>query len=121
MVINNKLLKNVTGFILWENPNPTSDFSTQNITLSSSDYDVLELFYRSDSTGGTSFSTKCLKGYGFQCEFNSTSSTNRWVRRIDRDSDTSYNVRNCIKVNDNTTANAQCVPLYVVGYKTGIF
>lgn len=31
--------------ILWENPNPTSNFNTQNITLSSNKYQFLEIVY----------------------------------------------------------------------------
>lgn len=118
---NNAAINNIKGKILWTNSNPTNDFASQNILLSSSDYDVLEVFYRSDISGGVGFSAKCLKGYGTQCVFNSNISTNMWVRRITRNSDTSFSATNCVKVNDNSTSNSQCVPLYIVGYKTGLF
>jgi hypothetical protein len=111
----------LNGKMLWTNTSPSSSFAAQNITLSSSDYDVLEIFCRSDSNGGLAWSVRTLKGYGVNLEFNSTSSTNRWVRRINRNSDTSFSADNAYKINDNSTTNDQCVPLYIVGYKTGLF
>lgn len=106
--------------VLWTNPNPDSNFTEQTITLSSSDYDVLEIFYRTDVTASISFSTKTLKGYGFQLDFNSISN-NKWVRRGMYISNTKFSVNNCTWSADSTVHNEQCIPLYIVGYKTGLF
>lgn len=122
---NDTLLSNITGNILWTNPNPTADFSAQNITLSSDDYDMLEFFWRNDVAGNRAFSTRTLKGYNVQSDMYSTVvPTRAWRRRADFVSNTSYSVGNCIRMEYNQTAyndNAYCVPLYVVGYKTGLF
>lgn len=122
---NDTLLSNITGNILWTNPNPANDFPSQTITLSSDDYDILEFFWRSDVVGNRVYSTRTLKGHSVQSDFNSTAvSTRAWRRRAEFVSNTSYNVGDCVRVEYNQTSfneNAYCVPLYVVGYKTGLF
>lgn len=116
-------IKRVNGTILWENPNPTADFTAQTITLSSSDYDMLEILYRSNAVGGIYFggNRKILKGYGTQLDWNSISSTNRWSRRMTPVSDTAFSVGDSTLVNTGALTNDQCVPLYIIGYKTGLF
>lgn len=122
---NADLLSNITGTILWTNPSPTTDFSAQTITLSSDDYDVLEFFWRSDMAGIRVHSTRTLKGYSVQSDIYSTVvPTRAWRRRADYVSDTSYSVGNCTRMEYNQTAyneNGYCVPIYVIGYKTGLF
>ena len=120
---NETLIGNITGTILWRNSNPTADFQAQEITLSSSDYDMLEILYRSNAVGGTYFggNRKILKGYGTQLDWNSIASVNRWSRRIIPVSDTVFSVGDSYLVTDGTTTNDQCVPLYIIGYKTGLF
>lgn len=117
-------LKRAFGTILWTNPNPSSSFAEQTLTLSSSDYDVLEFVWRTmPSASGDILvdSSKTLKGYGVQLEYGSTAGNYGWVRRIVRLSDTTFSVWNAIKNNDLSITNEQCVPLYVIGYKTGLF
>lgn len=122
---NADLLSNITGTILWTNPSPTTDFSAQTITLSSDDYDVLEFFWRSDVPGNRVYSTKTLKSYSVQNDIYSTVvPTRAWRRRADYVSDTSYSVGNCSRMEYNQTSyndNGYCVPIYVIGYKTGLF
>lgn len=122
---NDTLLSNITGNILWTNPNPTSDFSSQTITLSSDDYDVLEFFYGYDTSGVRVVSERTIKGNGVQFDVYSTVvPTRAWRRKAEFVSNTSYSVGNCTRMEYNQTAyneNGYCVPLYVVGYKTGLF
>ena len=111
--------------ILWTNPNPTSDFASQNIILDSDDYDVLEFYYRSDTNGLRMGTAKCLKGYGVQFDmFSMGFATRRWSRRGGAVSDVQYQFDNCSVFEQGqttTVTNEQCVPLYVIGYKTGLF
>lgn len=111
--------------LLWTNPNPTSTFNSQSITLSSDDYDVLEWFYRSDVNGNRTASSRCLKGSSVQFDmFSLGIATRRWGRRADYVSDTQYTVGNASvfeQGQSQQTINEQCVPLYVIGYKTGLF
>lgn len=122
---NADLLSNITGTILWTNPNPTSDFSSQTITLSSDDYDVLEFFYGYDTSGVRVVSERTIKGNGVQFDVYSTVvPTRAWRRRTEFVSNTSYSVGNCTRMEYNQTAyneNGYCVPIYIVGYKTGLF
>ena len=113
------------GKLLWTNPNPNVPFLPQEITLSSGDYDMLEFFYRSDMTGKRMASVKCLKGYSVQFDlFSMGIATRRWGRRLEFVSDTQYSVGDaivCEQGQSTQVLNEQCVPLYVIGYKTGLF
>lgn len=113
-----------TSKILWTNSNPNNDFAAQTITLNSADYDVLEWIYRSDVSGNLCFSEKSIKGYGTQFVMPSLSSgSKQWVRRIIRTSDTQFSAYDGRSLDGGTATNANsfCVPLYVIGYKTGLF
>lgn len=121
--INNNFQTKAT--LLWTNSNPSSSFSTQTITLSSSDYDVLEVYYKEATNTGTMTSTKLIKlnnsilaiptlnGLKLAMFTRNLSFTNAttikfydgWKRGSD------------INIVDNTV----CIPLYIVGYKTGLF
>lgn len=109
--------------VLWTNPNPLADFAAQTITLKNDNYDILEIYFRSNLSvaGYIGGHTSVLKGYGFQLDFHSTGGIHRWSRRIVRNSDTSYSAYNCSRLSEGTIANDQCVPLYIIGYKTGLF
>lgn len=114
--------------LLWTNPNPTSAFSAQTVTLSSSDYDVLEIFYF-DFTGTLNiYSTKTLKGSpcNLMALFQYQDHGYAGSRLATYVSDTSYNFQTPITVIESDafgrhTAAQWCVPLYIVGYKTGLF
>lgn len=122
---NADLLSNITGTILWTNSSPTSDFSPQNITLSSDDYDVLEFFYGYDTSGVRVVSERTIKGNGVQFDaYSIVVPTRAWRRRAEFVSNTSYSIGNCTRMEYNQTSyneNGYCVPLYVIGYKTGLF
>lgn len=112
--------------ILWTNPNPTSDFaSSQDIILSSDDYDVLEFYFRSDVSGNRTEVVKLLKGYSCQISmFSASIATRRWNRKLVYSSNTKYISENAYQLEQGQTTTAHneyCVPLYVIGYKTGLF
>lgn len=118
ITINTKLT-NITGQILWTNSRPTSDFSSQTITLSSGDYDFLEIFFCSNvqSENKTFEIRKTIKNYDVTL---STVVQNVNTYRIVRFTDATH-----LAVESGYTGtdvqDRRCVPLYVIGYKTGIF
>lgn len=94
------------AYKLWENPTPTVAFPTQNITLSSDDYDFLIV----ESAGEAGSSPYCSaliveKGKNILL-FNSSG-----YRAIVRNSDTSFTVRDC------GVGNQYIVPLIIYGMK----
>lgn len=116
------------GKILWTNPNPTNNFSGTTITLSSDDYDVYEIIYSSEATGtlnNTLKSTKSIKGYGTIMEITNPSGsvTPIRARNVTYDTDTSLIISNGYTNNvyPLSTDNSKCIPLYVIGYNTGLF
>ena len=119
----NDLVTNYNGVILWANQNPTADFASQNITLSSSNYDMLEWCFR-DVGSSYFFTTKTLKGYGGQVSYDSAGvSARHWIRRFSYTSDTQYAINDCSKCDSDAivSENANLVPLYVIGYNIGLF
>ena len=119
-----------SGDILWSNSNPTDDFSNQTITLNSSDYDAYELIYARSKSQNIRYSTgRIPKGSSFNIFVFAGEESGGYLsyryRNLNYVSDTSLSVSNCIQkiVNETTTgtANATCIPLYIIGYKTGLF
>lgn len=123
---NETSINGLIGTILWTNPSPNSDFDLQSITLNSNDYEILEVYFRSDVQGNRMGSVKVLKGYTLQCDMSSdgyATPTRRWVRRLIYVSDTEYSAKDCTRLEygeNVVTTNDQCVPLYIIGYKTGL-
>lgn len=114
--------------LLWTNPNPTSAFNAQTVTLSSSDYDVLEIFYFDFTDTLNIYSTKTLKGSpcNLMAMFQYQNHGYAGSRLVTYVSDTSYNFQTPLTIIESDafgrhTASQWCVPLYIVGYKTGLF
>lgn len=123
------IVNGLKGELLWSNPNPSSNFEAQNVTLSSDDYDVLEIFYYDYRANARMLSTRVKKGQN--CNLCSVFLTEGEVymstREMDYVSDTQYSLNNCSSVKNtiigtlNSSSPAQCIPIYIVGYTTGIF
>lgn len=123
--IKNKIVKKT---LLWTNPSPNNKFGPQSITLSSSDYDFLEIYYYDwgfDSAAWKDVKcVKTLKGYNTVLETLISYNSQAYVatRRIRYVNDTSLQVDNCYSlIQENTfssiTSNAWCIPLEIYGYK----
>lgn len=125
--INSKL----DGKLLWTNPNPNNAFGAQSITLSSNDYDVLEIYYY-DWVDTNSYKDllcqKTIKGHStkLQVQLSANSKGYAGNRRIRYINDTTLQIDDGYRVIDNSTfdnakANYWNVPVYIVGYKTNLF
>ena len=125
---NDTSIGNITGTILWTNANPETSLTGANITLSSSDYDVYEVYYYDWITGKHMKSEKALKGQNTMLDMLLYFEDSAFigVREITYVSDTSLSIGRCNALVDRdafshiTPAN-WCVPIYIVGYKTGLF
>lgn len=126
-VYNAPYINGQTGKILWTNPNPTSNFSGTIITLNSSDYDMYEIIYSSEAgtLNNTLKSTKSIKGYGTIMEITNPSGsvTPIRARNVTYDTDTRLMISDGYTNNvyPLSTDNSKCIPLYIIGYKTGLF
>lgn len=120
------------GTILWTNPSPTSDFASQTVNLSSSDYDFYEIIYI-EGTGTLSSvaisSGKTPKGKNTILDFivgleSGANMQYRW-REVAYNTDTKLDFAGGISKAFNATTliqrNDNAIPLYVIGYKTGLF
>lgn len=121
----NQISENIGGKILWTNESPTSNMTTRNITLSSGDYDVLEIFYKSAYNQNTIKTVKMLKNYNtimtsYSVNFSSTSYFMRAINYVDA---TTLTIGSGYSLNptSKTQNDGTCIPLYVIGYKTGLF
>lgn len=122
-------IDNLTGTILWTNPNITSSFESQTITLSSSDYDVLEIFYIDYTQENRVMSQRFIKGRNslLNALFMYDGKMYMAERAISYTSDTSLTIGNSRKIIDNNVIvtpsiiNSWLVPQCVIGYKTNLF
>lgn len=107
------------GILLWTNPNPTSNFAAQTITISSTDYDVLEIFYMTvQSTNNQLKNVKTIKNYNVVLDYYDGYSSKGALRTatIIGDQITFSN-----SFYDSITGSQNyCIPIYIIGYKTGI-
>lgn len=116
-------INSLTGTILWTNSNPGSAISSATtITLSSSDYDMLEVFYlqTTSSSGGTLYSNRFLKGYSTRMRIHTVDSVNVY-RTLTYQSSTSYTIQQTTADSSVLSPQNLAIPLYIVGYKTGLF
>lgn len=112
------------GTTLWTNPNPLSGFDAQNITLSSDDYDYLEVYYYGYLGNQTTQSMKVPKGVDFETPtiFSHVSAMHWGSRAFAYTSDTEIAVRiayGCNSTNPSvaTAVNDWLVPIKIIGYK----
>lgn len=111
--LNNKIHN---GTILWTNTNPTGEFSAQNITLNSTNYDVYEIYYKVTASSNDVRCSKSIKGFGTQMIMSTDQNP---IRRFAQ-----YVNANTLSITSATgsySSNSTIVPIYVVGYKTGLF
>lgn len=115
----NQEFENVKGKILWTNPKPTDSINTLSMTLENSDYDELEIFYQQSTGDSRCYSQKILKGHNgrIYLPYNVSGSYIPIYRNVDRNTDTSYTIGNITGFSDTSAI----IPLYVIGYKTGLF
>ena len=113
------------GVLLWTNSSPTSSFSAQTITLndSLSNYDCYTIMHRQSTTNGRIISTgKIPVGHGtFMAN---PLSTNQYRGTNENTSGSSITFTPGYKANaDGSFAedNTLVIPMYVIGYKTGLF
>lgn len=114
------------GKIIWTNQYPTNSFSNQNITLSEAlnNFDSYEILFaqaklNADPTnsGNRLMSTgKIPIGYGTVLNY----AVNNRYRLIDRPSgNTQMLIQDAY--NGGQVDNEKCVPIFVIGYNTGLF
>lgn len=116
----NKSISNLSGKILWTNSNPDIAINENtDITLSSSDYDMLEIYYKLAIDNNKVQSFKIPKGYDFTLD--SIGYQGLALRRfVNRNSDTSYTIASYSGENVANSGN-YIIPIYIVGYKTNLF
>ena len=108
---------------LWENPDPTSTFASQNITLSSDDYDMLLLVYNISTSNYAQKSCICEKGKNIILDLASHSSNGATSCRRDITFISATvlavgaNYRS-VGASTSTTENQMVIPVTVYGIKT---
>ena len=120
-----EIINNIGGKILWTNADPTVTMTTRNITLSSDDYDVLEIIYKAAYNQSTTKNIKMLKNYNtimtsYSINFTSTSYYMRAISYVDATTLTIGSGYN-LNPSNKTQNDGVCIPLYIIGYKTGLF
>lgn len=108
-------VSNLAGKILWTNPNPDTTFNAQTMTLSSSDYDIYEVFFHQTDGDPDYRSERSVKGHGIT--LNAVLQAGNARRIIHYTNETTLTAENAGIVGTNNNA----IPIMVVGYKTGIF
>lgn len=119
----------IQGKILWENPNSTNDFVAQTIELNSNEYDLLKIFYKQGKNVNTLLHEELIKGFDTRLSvampyYIGSDYVSNQYRDFTRKSDTSYEI-SIAKITYGSTSTKEAtnliIPVYVIGYKTGLF
>lgn len=118
---------NLKGKCLWKNSKPTEAMAYQygGITLSSSDYDVLEFYFYTGTDNKLMTVQKTMAGYGVVGMYINGYGGLVYGRNISYVSKTSYTINECYRYGSGATtppagANTFLIPAYVIGYKNSI-
>lgn len=111
-----KLSSIKTSEILWENPALDSDFSAQNIVLSSDHYDYLKVFFRQHNVGdGGCNSQDILKGKSASLAYATFAGASPivCVRKIQYVDDVTLSVG--AEISSGSTNQGYIVPIKIIG------
>jgi len=105
---------------LWENQSPTSRFSAQSIDLSSSNYDLLMIVFRMDTSRAYTKSVIIPKGGSAYLDFGYYTSADNQVtyyRTIASTDDDTLSVADASKAKNSSESSDDtiCIPTYVYG------
>ena len=113
------------GKIIWTNSNPTNNFDAQTITLDESldNYDCYEIVFKHSMAGNRFYSTgKIPVGHGTICFY--TANERYYRPTSDIVSGSSITFENSRTIGTGGTEivdNSRAIPVYVIGYNTGLF
>ena len=106
---------NITGQILWVNPNPTNAIDSDlNITFSSNNYDLVLWLVRYSTSIAEIISTNSIKEYGAKISNILNDGETLRYREIIYNSETSYTIK-------GSPNGGALIPYCAIGYKTGLF
>ncbi len=119
------------GTLLWINPDPLAAFPSQQISLSNSNYDMFETIYMLTTYGGYRYRKSTGKLPFEQGEKINLESVNydgnrgvvAYGRVFTETDKTSLSFTNCERYYDigAQVDNTYLIPLYIIGYNTGLF
>ena len=113
-------LNDKIGKVLWENTNPVG-VDTMDITLSSDDYDVLDIYYSLHLENIYMLSVTILKNYTALLQHTYYSSAVTQIINISRvmncDSPTKYTLSSLAVSSDSYNDNTRLIPLKIIGRK----
>ena len=122
------LLDKTYSQLLWTNPNMSNAFSGQDVTLSSSSYDELEIIYYNWNSQKYFSSTKAKKGdnLSLQCMIRNGTYGYIGVRNVTYVNDTKLTFSDSYTLVDGNqfstaTNNQWNVPIYIIGHTTGLW
>lgn len=120
-VVNNNsvILQNTLGKKLWENQNPTASFPSQTITLTESlaNYSCYEIIFRQSKNASRMMTSgKIPVGYGTILGFEAGSSFRATGTTVSGNTIDFENAQT-----SGATNNEYAIPVYVVGYKSGVY
>ena len=121
-ILNGKIAE-ITGTLLWENPDSSVSFENQTIDLSTDDYDEYEVFFKQTTTSSTVMSIKGVANYSVLLQFVDGWANMVGARGVYRVADNKKQLKvEVAYYGGNTQANnTYCIPVYIIGYKTGLF
>lgn len=120
----NVQVRDLLGTLLWTNSNSKNEFEKTKITIKNVvDYDVLEIWYKAHTGSIGIMSRKIITKCGGEL-FKGTTDTSGnaifYQRAIEYIDENTIQINNC-RVENVGYYPSLLIPVYIVGYKTGLF
>lgn len=116
----------VNGKLLWANQNPTSAFTSSSINLTTNNCDFFEVIYATNLSETNETASTGRIPFGKRVRLNDCFAWGNTMKVVQRVITTSSNTTLTLEAGYSGVPgsvgadNSACVPLYVIGYKSGI-
>ena len=111
----NEIYKAVIGTVLWSNQNPSQDFGNQTLNIDTSDYDEIEIIYKTSGTHMESSKCELINNAGGVDLLTYSQSRNNWYVRNLGISNNTFTFSDSSIYNIGVFNNTN-IPITIIGY-----
>lgn len=113
----------VDGTLLWTNSSPTKSFSNQTISLSNLNYDYYKIIFKSKNDEDRWFTIELMANHTTLLTYNADNDSGLYTYLREVTSNSTgfvFGTARTVRYNSRSNDDERCIPMYIVGYNTGI-
>lgn len=113
----------IDGTLLWSNSKPNSSFSEQTISLKNLDYDYYKIIFKGKNDEDRWFTTELMANHTTLLTYNADNDSGLYTYLREVTSNSTgfvFGTARTVRYNSRSNDDERCIPIYIVGYNTGI-